>query len=53
METNRTPAEKFEAARKSIADGDARNLSVSTMNKRWRAYFAAETALKESAGAWA
>ena len=49
-----TPAEKFENARKRIQDGDARKLSASTMNKRWREYFAAEDALKSSAaGVWA
>jgi hypothetical protein len=53
MTNTMTPAERFENARKRIQDGDARNLSESTMRKRWRDYFAAEDALKSSAGAWA
>lgn len=52
MKSTTTPAERFESARKSIQDGDARNLSDSTMRKRWKQYFAAEDALKSSAGAW-
>jgi hypothetical protein len=36
----------FEAARLAVVDGEARGLSVSTMNKRWAAYFKAEDALK-------
>lgn len=52
MANTMTPAERFENARKRIQDGDARGLSESTMRKRWREYFAAEDALKSSAGAW-
>jgi hypothetical protein len=46
-----TALEKFEAAQKMIRDGEARNLSESTMRKRWRAYFSAEDALK-AIGGW-
>lgn len=52
MKTTMPPAEKFETARKRALDAEARNLSASTINKRWREYFAAEDALKASAGAW-
>jgi hypothetical protein len=45
-----TTLEKFEMAQKLVRDGEARNLSESTMRKRWRAYFAAEDALKASGG---
>lgn len=50
--TTQTPAERFETARKRALDAETRNLSASTVNKRWREYFAAEDALKSSAGAW-
>lgn len=53
MTNTMTPAERFENARKRIQDGDARNLSDSTMRKRWKEYFAAEDVLKASHGAWA
>ena len=43
--------EKLIAAQLSVRDGEVRNLSASTMNKRFRALFAAEDALKV-AGAW-
>lgn len=36
----------FEAARAAALDAEARNLSKSTKNKRWAAYFKAEDALK-------
>ena len=41
----------FVRARDMVRDGEARNLSTSTMNKRYRTFFAAEDALKAS-GAW-
>lgn len=53
MTNTMTPAEQFENARKRLADAEARNLSQSTINKRWREYFAAEDAVKSSHGAWA
>lgn len=36
----------FEAAQQAVNQGEAQGLSARTMNKRWAAYFAAETALK-------
>lgn len=41
-----TTHEAYLAAEKAIAEGEARNLSATTMRKRWKAYFAAEDALK-------
>ncbi len=53
MNAANTALETFRNAEAAIADGNARNLSDRTMNKRWKAYFAAEDALKASAGGWA
>jgi len=44
--TNKTPREKYEAAVARMRDAEARNLSQSTLNKRWREVFAAEDAMK-------
>lgn len=52
METNKTPGEILQTASDSIRDGEARNLSARTMNKRWAAYFRAEDACKAQAGGW-
>jgi hypothetical protein len=41
-----TASEKYEAAVARARDAEARNLSSSTLNKRWREVFAAEDALK-------
>jgi hypothetical protein len=43
---NKTPREKYEAAVARARDAEARNLSSSTQNKRWREVFAAEDAMK-------
>jgi hypothetical protein len=37
---------RYEAAVAKAKDAEARNLSQSTLNKRWREVFAAEDALK-------
>jgi hypothetical protein len=42
----------FEAARAAVADGEARNLGRAAMAKRWKAFFAAEDAIKARAGGW-
>lgn len=42
----------FEATRAAIADGEARNLGRTAMAKRWKAFFAAEDAIKARAGGW-
>lgn len=51
--TNMTPGQKLEAALAAVKDAEARGLSESTINRRWRAYFAAEDAVKAAAGGWA
>ena len=51
MNANKTPAEILASAIAAARDAEARNLSASTQNKRWRAVFAAEDAVKAS-GAW-
>ena len=48
-----TPAERYEMARQRVKDAEARNMSASTVNRRYRELFAAEDALKSHAGAWA
>ena len=52
METNNTPAARYELARQRVKDAEARNMSASTINRRYREMFAAEDALKSSQGAW-
>lgn len=52
MNTNKTSAEILADALAAARDAEARNLSAATQNKRWRAVFAAEDAVKAS-GAWA
>jgi hypothetical protein len=42
----------FETARAAIKDGEERGLSARTMNRRWKAFFAAEDALKSQTGGW-
>jgi hypothetical protein len=44
--TNMTAREKYEAAVARARDAEARNLSTSTLNRRWREVFAAEDAMK-------
>jgi hypothetical protein len=51
--TNNSPAARYEMARQSVKDAEARNMSASTINRRYREMFAAEDALKATAGAWA
>ena len=46
-----TPGEKFEAAAKAVRMAEAAGRSESTMRKLWKAYFAAEDAVK-AAGGW-
>lgn len=36
----------FEMAQQAVKNGEAKGLAVATMNRLWRKYFAAETALK-------
>lgn len=48
-----TPHEKYLAAVARARDAEDRNLSIRTRNKRWRAVFAAEDAMKAAAGGWA
>jgi hypothetical protein len=48
--TQTTPREKYEAAVAKARDAEARNLSSSTVNKRWRAVFVAEDAMKAADG---
>lgn len=40
----------FEAARAAVNAAEADNLSASTLNRRWAAYFKAEDALKAAVG---
>lgn len=51
MNANKTPAEILALALAAAKDAEDRNLSASTQNKRWRAVFAAQDAVKAS-GAW-
>jgi hypothetical protein len=44
--TNMTAREKYEAAVAKARDAEARNLSSSTLNRRWREVFVAEDAMK-------
>jgi len=44
--TNMTAREKYEAAVARAMDAETRELSRSTVNKRWREVFAAEDAMK-------
>jgi len=44
--TNKTPRETYEAAVARARDAEDRNLSRSTLNRRWREVFAAEDAMK-------
>ncbi len=46
-----TASRKYEMALAAARDAETRNLSQATQNKRWRAVFAAEDALKAS-GVW-
>jgi hypothetical protein len=43
-------AAKYSAALALATDAEKRNLSASTQNKRWRAVFAAQDALKSARG---
>lgn len=47
-----TPFETYETARKAVRDGEAKGLSDRTMNRKYRALFAAEDALKAAVGMW-
>lgn len=47
----KTPAQQFEAARTAVLAAEAAGRSESTMRKLWKAYFAAEDAVKV-AGGW-
>jgi Tfp pilus assembly protein PilX len=40
----------FQAAQAAVRDGEARGLSERTMNKRWKAYHAAQDLLKQFGG---
>lgn len=44
--TTQTPGQKLEAAIARIRDAEARGLSESTINRRWREYFKAEDEAK-------
>jgi len=50
---NATHSARIEAALTAIKDGEARNLSARTMNKKYAALFAAQDAAKAAAGGWA
>jgi hypothetical protein len=52
-EATKTPAERFQAARAAVMQAETAGMSKSTLAKRWKAYFAAEDALKSTAGVWA
>lgn len=52
METNNSPAARYEMARKRVQDAETRNLSASTISRRYREMFAAEDAMKSNAGSW-
>jgi uncharacterized protein involved in tolerance to divalent cations len=47
----KTTHERYEAAQKAIKDAEARNMSRSTIERRYKALFAIEDAMK-SAGWW-
>jgi len=51
MKNTTTPAEKYQAAVAAARAAETAGMSTSTMNKRWKAVFAAEDAMKAS-GAW-
>ena len=46
----KTALQTFEAARAAIQESATVGLSISTINRRWKAYFAAEDALKAAVG---
>ena len=52
MKTSLTACEILAAALAAASDAEALNLSASTLNRRWRAVFAAQDAVKAS-GVWA
>lgn len=50
---NTTTQDRYEAARKAIQDGEARNLGRKAMDKRYKALFAIEDEIKASGcGGW-
>ena len=49
MDVSKSPRETYLKALQAVRDGEARNLSERTMNKKWKALFSAEDALKGQA----
>lgn len=52
MKTTTTPAERLAIAAARVREAESKNMSASTINKRYRELFAAEDACKAVATGW-